>query len=580
MASKDIPAEMQWNYLINPDKSPTVQFEQLCLGIANFISNLAKSHTRDLTPDKLAAFYKKVGGDYDSIFLSTPPASLSFIYQKLGCFHSLQPTCDAFEPPSVPALLPHGFVRWQTIQLLLCPEEHGSHLQEAIKKFDIINPATGEAFPKEISRSVFPTEPDPEIVQWHDSLSKKLEHDFWASKTGIFPGRSDSPDKQSHRHPNAKDTLGHNARHDYFSQRRSGRDVPVRMTPNDSPPPFPHSRDHAAHDEPSPLAGSPEPRQQYFEKEPRNTVKESRSSQSFRRGRLSPPREDKRGRSCTPSRLRWSQRATDSSDSSDSSDSEDLPSPIPRMPCQHHLHYTEVPSQRRHSHDVGASSQRRWSKSPNKPRGQNSKEDLQSHHSPATQHARQYYYAYDPTIDESDTEHGSFRPMPSTTKPPSARRSSHQDHHERYPMDPPPEFEYLSRTTSAPVRKPLYPNPNPTSSTMRPKPKEYHVIHPDYTRSEPTSPGPRPSGSARHNSHSRTPPGGMYTRYYVPRAEPEPYLQAVPPPQPSRSRRSSRTRTPARSRSRGNAERPFTQPGGMKYQSMPGPGKRYRTEWE
>jgi hypothetical protein len=104
---------------------------------------------------------------------------LSFIYQALGCVHSLQPPAAGTEKvcfiqPSIPALTPAGFERWQTIQLLLDPDEHVPYLQEAIKIFDVKNETTGAPFPKLLPREAFPAEPNAKMVRWHDEVFVKL----------------------------------------------------------------------------------------------------------------------------------------------------------------------------------------------------------------------------------------------------------------------------------------------------------------------------------------------------------------------------------------------------------------------
>ncbi|KAH2935977.1 hypothetical protein KXW28_006098 [Aspergillus fumigatus] len=167
-----------WGALINPDKSPAPLLEQLCLGIAQLMTTFDEYATPDLTPDRMAAFYRKVGGNYDILFLETKYSALSFIYQRLGCFHSIQPTNDPFKPPSIPALQPNGFVRWQTIQLLLDPDEHARYLQNAVALWDIESP-NGGTFPKMIPRDAFPSEPDPEMVEWHEGVSRRFEFDYW-----------------------------------------------------------------------------------------------------------------------------------------------------------------------------------------------------------------------------------------------------------------------------------------------------------------------------------------------------------------------------------------------------------------
>ncbi|PYI05663.1 hypothetical protein BO78DRAFT_397970 [Aspergillus sclerotiicarbonarius CBS 121057] len=166
-----------WGVLINADKSPAPLLEQLCLEIARIITSFDDYATSDLTPERLAAFYRKVGGNYDVLFLQTKPSALSFIYQRLGCFHSIQPTSDPYKPPAIPALQPNGFVRWQTIQLLLDPDEHCRYLQNAVELWDIETPS-GEFFPKQIPREAFPEMPDLEMVEWHEAVSRRFELDY------------------------------------------------------------------------------------------------------------------------------------------------------------------------------------------------------------------------------------------------------------------------------------------------------------------------------------------------------------------------------------------------------------------
>ncbi|KAJ5180890.1 hypothetical protein N7492_004100 [Penicillium capsulatum] len=193
----------QWGTLINPDKSPAPLLEQLCLGIAQLMPAFDSNGTTDLTPDRLATFYRKVGGDYDSLFLGTKSQSLSFIYQSLGCFHSLQPSTNPYEAPSIPSLLPNGFVRWQTIQILMDPDEHSQYLHNAVSLWDIVD-AKGEILPKEIPRGAFPSEPDPEMLQWHEGVCKRLEYDFVKRNTP----RSSPPNFGAyHHHFSAKDPL-------------------------------------------------------------------------------------------------------------------------------------------------------------------------------------------------------------------------------------------------------------------------------------------------------------------------------------------------------------------------------------
>ena len=190
--------------------------------------NIGSGRDDSLVPTKLAAFYRSVGGNYDPLFLESPSNSLSFIYQCLGCAHSLQPTSDDFAPPSIPALTARGFVRWQTIQLLLGPEEHVPYLQEALRKYDIVDPRSGKSFSKVLPAEAFPEKPDEAMVRWHDTAFDRLKSE--AQKE--WPGTS---------RPDSRDTS-----EDYFSfeprSQRPGdpgggsREPPLRSTEEAYPP--------------------------------------------------------------------------------------------------------------------------------------------------------------------------------------------------------------------------------------------------------------------------------------------------------------------------------------------------------
>lgn len=83
----------------------------------------------------------------------------------MGCFHTLQQDKSPYTAPTVPALTREGFVRWQTVQILLEPDEHVAFLQNAVKRLEIINPADGTLYPH-LPRDALPSRPDPEMVQW------------------------------------------------------------------------------------------------------------------------------------------------------------------------------------------------------------------------------------------------------------------------------------------------------------------------------------------------------------------------------------------------------------------------------
>ncbi|KAK0882913.1 hypothetical protein LTR87_003354 [Friedmanniomyces endolithicus] len=175
-------------YLFLPDKTGTDKLKSLLRGLKDVMNrqyNTDHNHGAatidiqpDLSPDQLAHFYRDLHGNYDQLFLGTPHDSLAFIYKSLGCLHSLQPQSwsqsTAFPDPTVPSLKTEGWIMWQTIQLLLGPDEHSQFIMEAVQKWDVRDPVTGERFPKVLPRMCFPEEPDSHMVAWYEGVSERL----------------------------------------------------------------------------------------------------------------------------------------------------------------------------------------------------------------------------------------------------------------------------------------------------------------------------------------------------------------------------------------------------------------------
>jgi hypothetical protein len=57
-------------------------------------------------------------------------------------------------------------------------------LQEAVRKFDIVHPITGEIFPKVLPREAFPERPSEEMTKWYNGVSEKLEKEAEAEQEG------------------------------------------------------------------------------------------------------------------------------------------------------------------------------------------------------------------------------------------------------------------------------------------------------------------------------------------------------------------------------------------------------------
>lgn len=96
------------------------------------------------------------------------------MWQVTGCQHSLQPTDNDFDPPSIPALTPRGFSRWESVEILLGPEEHVPFIQYAVQHWALRHPETGQAFPPDLPASVFPAQPDQQVDTWHKQCADQM----------------------------------------------------------------------------------------------------------------------------------------------------------------------------------------------------------------------------------------------------------------------------------------------------------------------------------------------------------------------------------------------------------------------
>ena len=266
--------------------------------------HIAPWEFRSLTPAKLAQFYRLVGGNYDALFIDSPPASLSFIYKSLGCYHSLQQEKDPFVAPYIPALTPQGFVRWQTVQVLLCPEEHVPYLQKAVKSFEILNNGPGGPFPKFLPTDCLPRTSDVELTKWHERVGERLKIESESQRTPRPAGRP--PDLESLTDSVEGRAAADSA--DYFSPvspRRPGFPNVVQVSPPQRRPqlgadatPGPHFRRHSSNDTrspdyadgPTPTVNRPYPRRANFRFQRASVESASASSSSPSSPSLSPPR--------------------------------------------------------------------------------------------------------------------------------------------------------------------------------------------------------------------------------------------------------------------------------------------------
>ncbi|KAF2224711.1 hypothetical protein BDZ85DRAFT_317365 [Elsinoe ampelina] len=212
-----------WGYLFKSDKTGTEKLKKLLRALYKLIGSKFEPYdSTDLTPAQLARFYRDLNGDYDQLFLTIPPATIAFIYKNLGCQHSLQPMPAAaagnrYCEPTIPALKVEGWIMWETIQLLLGPDEHAGFLMQAVKKWELNDPDTGEKFPNLLPRQCFPAAPDAHMTAWYEGVSDRLrreaEEEASMRITAIeeeAPRQIESGDRTHHRK--------HNRDHSYDSE--------------------------------------------------------------------------------------------------------------------------------------------------------------------------------------------------------------------------------------------------------------------------------------------------------------------------------------------------------------------------
>ncbi|KAI0434955.1 hypothetical protein F5Y09DRAFT_156643 [Xylaria sp. FL1042] len=201
-----------YGYLFSEDKSPTDTLNGLLLAIGqHIIDHIGDTNDKQLNARKLAAFYHAVGGDYDALFLKSPDRTISYIWQALGVQHTLQPVPDNdYAPPSVPALTLRGFVRWESLQILLGPEEHVPYLQYAVANWNLKHPYTGDVFPADLPATAFPSVCDPAVDEWHRACGRRLRE---AATPTTTPNEEDEQPPRRHasdsRIPTASSNTGH-----------------------------------------------------------------------------------------------------------------------------------------------------------------------------------------------------------------------------------------------------------------------------------------------------------------------------------------------------------------------------------
>ncbi|KAI2641068.1 hypothetical protein GGS21DRAFT_355658 [Xylaria nigripes] len=247
-----VDGKSYYGYLFKEDKSPTDTLDLLLRAIGQYVIDyIGDTNDKQLNARKLAAFYRAVGGDFDR-FLESPDRTISYIWHALGVQYSLQPIPDDdFAAPSIPALTLRGFVRWQSLQLLLAPEENVPYLQYAVENWNLKNPYTGDPFPADLPATAFPAVCDPDIDEWHRACGQRLREAATHNEEDEQP-----PPQRPDSDPHIRTTHGHESHSTSTSPGTTPRQQPEsEFIRHKQPMPFVHVSEprhsqHAAHASP------------------------------------------------------------------------------------------------------------------------------------------------------------------------------------------------------------------------------------------------------------------------------------------------------------------------------------------
>lgn len=168
--------EKMWQPLFDGSGSPTPRLSQFLRGLALYmIEDFEPKKSLVLLPRQLNRFYRKVQVesepyDWETTFTKLSSSALSKIYQDLRLPHhfvhdtTVHPSQLFAGPPIIPALTPEGFSIWITLMIRADPDREFARLSQAVKNMPISNADDRkERFPKELSRRLFPRQPDNRI---------------------------------------------------------------------------------------------------------------------------------------------------------------------------------------------------------------------------------------------------------------------------------------------------------------------------------------------------------------------------------------------------------------------------------
>ena len=230
-------------------------------------------------------------------------------------------------------------MRWQTVQILLEPEEHVPFLQRAVKRFEIRSPDDSRPFPRILPSEALPRRPDLEMTQWHEDMSGRLRIAAEVENERMSSNKPDDVESIAGSSVGSQSIVG---AADYFQPRSTAR--PYHASANVSPVSPRARRPETWHDGKS--STFHDKRRRSLQDQdglwPRDGT--TPTEQSYRRSQ--------RSHRSGPSSVLSVATASESTDDSSASASDATPSPEPvRRPRRHResLYHNSEHHRRRHS---------------------------------------------------------------------------------------------------------------------------------------------------------------------------------------------------------------------------------------
>ncbi|KAJ6788309.1 hypothetical protein PWT90_05121 [Aphanocladium album] len=238
------PLDEKWGTLFNSQGAPTTRMRNIIRGLAVYLIEVSKpAYSLVLTPEKLYQFYSRYRlesepVDFTGVFSATSRAAmhnLEQLYLDVQCdYHLVQDNAPGRKDhPYIPALTPEGFVQWTVMLMRAFPSHEATRLSrvivdlplEAVTKDPLAEPERRERLPRQISRHLFPIEPNRDAAQL-------VERAMQAAAGGRAPVvQSPPPPPLIHSDARSRQEHLNRCRRDYESDMMMDVPRPKRMSP-------------------------------------------------------------------------------------------------------------------------------------------------------------------------------------------------------------------------------------------------------------------------------------------------------------------------------------------------------------